>query len=130
MIKMRDIKEGDLFWTDFYGKRSIGEVMDTDLGQSKVLMAEGENEFWYDVKDVSAIRIDDEVLADIGFIKGDKEGERSEYKRGPFSILRLNSGETWLMYRDEVRHIAQLDFLHELQHHHRSMTNFGLIFRE
>lgn len=130
MVNMRNIKEGDLFWTDFEGIRSIGEVMDTDIGQGKVLMAEGEREFWYDIIDLYPIPINDEVLDDIGFIKGDKEGERQEFKRGPFSILRLDSGETWLMYRDEVRHLAELAYLHELQHHHRSMTNFGLIFRE
>lgn len=130
MINIREIREGDLFWTDFEGNRSIGEVVDLDLGQGKVLMTEGENEFWYDENDLHPILVNDEVLENIGFIKGDKEGERTEYKRGPFSILRLESGETWLMYRDEVRHLQKLDFLHELQHHHRSMTNFGLIFRE
>lgn len=130
MVNMREIKAGDLFWSDFEGKRSIGEVIDTDIGQGKVLMAEGDNEFWYDIVDLFPIPIGDEVLGDLGFIKGDKEGARIEFKRGPFSILKLDSGETWLMYRDEVRHLSKLEYLHELQHHHRAMTNFGLIFKE
>lgn len=129
-MKILEIREGDLFWTDFEGTRSIGEVMDIDIGQQKVYMTEGERSFWYDVHDVYPIVIDDALLEEIGFIKGDKEGERTEFKRGPFSILRLDSGETWLMYRDEVRHLVRLDYLHELQHHHRAMTNFGLIFSE
>lgn len=130
MIKIQQVKEGDLFWTDFEGKRSLGEVIDRQIGQGKVLIDDGENAFWYAVQDLYPVAVTDDVLSDIGFIKGEKAGERVEYRRGPFSILRFDSGETWLMYRDEVRHLANLEYLHELQHHHRSMTNFGLIFRE
>lgn len=128
-MKLREIKESDLFWADFEGERSIGEVMDIDIGQRKVLMTQGENTFWYDVEDLYPIPINAEVLEDIGFIKGEAEEDRVPFKRGPFTIIRGLEGETWMMYRDEVRHVTGLDYLHQLQHHHRSMTNFGLIFR-
>lgn len=131
MIKLQEVKTGDLVWADFEGKRSIGEVLDLDLAQRKVLLEEGENEFWYDVDDLYAIPIDDSVMDELGFVKGEVEGVGYRFDRGPFTFTRSFDGqESWLHYRDEVRHLRNLEHLHQLQHHYRSMTNFGLIFRE
>ena len=134
MIKLNSLKEEDIVMVDFEGQYRIGDITENSTGDKKARVAHGEQEFWYDFHDLHAVPIDANQLTELGFkVVDDPSNDGILYERGPFSIQFVQKGpdkHALLHYRDETRHIHNLQFLHELQHHYKGMTNFVLSWPE
>lgn len=130
MIKLQQLKEGDIVMVDFEGQMRTGDVLEISTGDKKARVAHGENEFWYDFHDIHAVPMDDAHLAELGFSRASEVGSDGVlYERGPFTLQVVQKGPDkhfLLHYRDETRHIHDLQYLHQLQHHYHGMTNFHL----
>jgi hypothetical protein len=134
MIKLQDLKEGDIVMVDFEGEMKTGDITEISTGDHKARVAYGENEFWYEAQDLHPVPVDDAHLAELGFKKvSDGSADGTLYERGPFSLQFIQKGpdkHSLLHYRDETRHIHKLEHLHQLQHHYKGMTNFHLSWPE
>ncbi len=130
MIKLHDLKEGDIVMVDFEGQMRTGDITEISTGDKKARVAHGENEFWYDFHDIHPVPVDDEHLKELGFKTVSETGsDGTLYERGPFTLQLVQKGPDrhyLLHYRDETRHIHELNYLHQLQHHYKGMTNFHL----
>lgn len=133
MLKLSELKEGDIVMVDFEGQMRVGDVMEVSKGDKKVRVAHEENEFWYDMDHVFAVPTDEPHLLELGFIKVlNDQTDGDLFERGPFSVQVIKKGNDQhylLHYRDETRHILDLRFLHQLQHHYKGMTNFELTWQ-
>jgi hypothetical protein len=130
MIKLSDLKDGDIVMVDFEGQMTTGDITEISTADKKAKVAHGEQEFWYDFHDLHAVPITESQLTELGFRKmSDPSADGELYERGPFSLQFVRKGtdkHALLHYRDETRHIHGLEFIHQLQNHYKSMTNFVL----
>jgi len=130
MLKLNELKEGDIVMVDFEGQMRVGDVIEISKGDKKARVAHEESQFWYDPDHIFAVPADETHLLEMGFIKvlnNNSDGEI--FERGPFTIQvvkRGNNTHHLLHYRDETRQILDLKYLHQLQHHYKGMTNFDL----
>jgi hypothetical protein len=130
MIKINDLKEGDIVMVDFEGQMTTGDVTEVSIGNKMAKVAHGEQEYWYEIKDLYAVPLDDSHLTELGFSRASEpDSDGKIYARGPFSLQIVKNGpdhHALLHYRDETRHIHDLQYLHQLQNHYKAMTNFVL----
>jgi hypothetical protein len=118
MIRFQDIKEGDIIQADFGGQRFDGVVTELNLEDKQVCVHNGEQDAWFEPKDLYPIPVDDQQL------------EKSvKYLRGPFRILipgsdQFNEFEIW--YREDHRHLHRSIGVHELQNFYHQMTKVDL----
>jgi len=133
MLKLTNVKEGDIVLADFEGQKRVGDVLDVSLGDKKAKVGHGENEFWYDFHDLYAVPLEETILRELGFTFAGQENGTVTYERGPFTLQLVNTGadrHSLLHYRDETRHVHDMEYLHQLQHHYHGMTNFNLSWPE
>lgn len=129
MMKLTDVKAGDIVIADFEGQKRVGDVLEISRGDKKALVAHGENEFWYDMSHIYAVPLEHEILTELGFKKSNGQEGGLSYERGPFVLQYIVTHEeplNLLHYRDETRYVHNMHYLHQLQHHYRAMTNFEL----
>lgn len=127
MLRLNELKAGDIVLVDFEGMMKVGDVLEVSRGDRKALVAHDESEYWYDLNDVYAVPLEDGILTELGFSRVSADGIL--YERGPFSFQILGQGdarESLLHYRDETRRVQDLKYLHELQNHYKGMTNHEL----
>jgi hypothetical protein len=129
MLKLNEVREGDIVLADFEGQKRVGDVLEVSRGDKKARIAHGENQFWYDLQHIFAVPLEPEILHELGFRRTSSEDDVVVFERGPFSmrfVRTANDRYSELHYRDETRHVHHMDYLHQLQHHYRAMTNFEL----
>ncbi len=129
MLKLNEVREGDIVLADFEGQRRVGDVLEVSRGDRKARIAHGENEFWYDMNHIYAVPLDPEILAELGFTKTASDDGSVVFERGPYSIQYVRNEQDsfcLLHYRDETRQVHNMDYLNQLQHHYKGMTNFEL----
>jgi len=129
MIKFQEIKVGDYLMADNDGDKKKGEVTNLNGDEKQVCVDTGDQEFWYETNQLSAIPIDDTQLSELKFNKEQNENGTVKYLKGAFRILLAAPGdfskmEIW--YRDERRHIMQPINVHQLQNHFYDMTKVHL----
>lgn len=132
MIKISEVKNGDIVNARFEDVINTGEVIQVDREERKALVSHGDQEFWYDTEDLSPVLFTIDSLATLGFIESSDpviKGTGRAFVKGPF-ILQFpdaaNTDHIHLIYRDEHRDLKGPIFLHQLQNHYHSMTNFHL----
>ena len=130
MIKLSEVKTGDIVNARFEDVVNTGEVLQVDREEKKVLVAHGDQEFWYDIGDLSAVPFTMDSLSMMGFLKTDDsaiKGSGIAFVKGPF-IARFpdisDPKHMILTYRDEHRDLHGDLFVHQFQNHYHSMTNF------
>jgi hypothetical protein len=129
MMRLTEVKAGDIVVADFEGQKRVGDVLEVSRGDKKALVAHGENEFWYNMTDLYAVPLDGEILTELGFAKVDNPTNGMSYERGPFTLQYVHTDVdvyNLLHYRDETRHVHNMQYLHQLQHHYKAMTNHEL----
>lgn len=132
MIKISEVKNGDIVNARFEDVINTGEVIQVDREERKALVSHGDQEFWYDEEDMSPVPFTIEKLETLGFVESNDpviKGSGTAYVKGPFILQFPSSGNLnhiHLIYRDEHRDIKGPIFLHQLQNHYHSMTNFHL----
>lgn len=130
MIKISDLKEGDLVMVDFEGTLMEGEVLEVNNGQklAKVL-TNGQNEFWYAGEVLKPIPLSDAALKKINFTREDQADGSVKYLKGAFRI-HLDKPDDFsnisFWYREDKRHVNQSIALHELQNYYFKMTKVHL----
>lgn len=130
MIKLHELRVGDIVMTDFEGQRSEGEVTGLDREERKANVQTAVQEFWFDDKDLYPIPLDEDQLMKFHFEKMELPDGSIKYMHGPFRILLSQKGdfshfEMW--YREDRRHITQPLSIHALQNHYHSMTKIDLV---
>ena len=131
MIKLSEIKAGDIVNARFEDVVNTGQVLDIDREERKVLVAHGDQEFWYSNDDLSAIPLTTNMLEMLGFTLSSDPAfneEGTAYIKGPFIVryLKKDSNRLLLTYRDEHREIDNDLSVHQFQNHYQVMTNMHL----
>lgn len=133
MINLQDVKAGDIVLVQYEGNTVEGQVLEVNREDKQVCVQTGEQEFWYDLKDLYPIPLNEDQLLRLKFKKDEAlslNGDGLIYVRGPFSVKlhTLSDGmpATRLDYRDEHREIKGSITVNQLQNHYHAMTNFHL----
>jgi hypothetical protein len=116
MIPFHEIKIGDYVIADNDGDKKQGCVF-------------CDQEFWYELDQLSGIPLDESQLLKLKFEKQLNADGSIKYMKGAFRILVHEKGnfsvfEIW--YRDERRHITSPIFVHNLQNHYVELTKVHL----
>jgi hypothetical protein len=128
MIKISDLKPGDIVMADYEGKQSEGIVTDLNGEDKEVCVQTDVQKFWFKPEDLSPILLGNEQLKQLGFQRQETDGV-VKYLKGAFRIQLSQQGgfnnfEMW--YREDRRHMKQPIAVHELQNHYYQMTKVEL----
>lgn len=129
MVKITDLKEGDIVQVLFEGEERTGTVVEASREENMVCIDNGIQEFWYAPEEIVPVPLTEKQLINtLGFEKEETE-EGIKYKKGPFRILVHDPGnytnlEVW--YREDRRHFNHPLYVHELQNHYLAMTKVPL----
>lgn len=128
MLKIGDLKSGDLIIVDDEGVKREGTVVRVSHEENQALVDNGVQEFWYSPEDMYAVPLDDDQLARLGFTREEVDGA-VKYKKDSFRLVTPKKGdfsniEMW--WREDRRHFSFPLGVHELQNLHLSMTKVPL----
>ncbi|GAC1423842.1 MAG: hypothetical protein NVS1B13_26330 [Flavisolibacter sp.] len=129
MVKISELKEGDIVNVLFSGQEKQGTVIETSREDNMVLIDNGSQEFWYAPEDISPIPLTGERLVQLLGFEKETSAEGTKYKKGPFRILVHDPGnytQLDIWYREDHRHFNHPLYIHELQNHHLDMTKVAL----
>ena len=129
MIRIQEVKIGDLIQADFGGQHFDGRVTDINHEDKQIQVHNGDQEDWFDPESLEAIPLDDVQLSKLGFDKELNDDKSVKYKRGPFRIQisapgKFDDLEIW--YREDRRHVHHPIGVHELQNFYHQMTKVDL----
>ena len=127
MLKLGELKEGDIVRIEDEGVSREGTVVDVSREEKQALINNGIQEFWYDLDQIYPVPLDDEQLTRLGFVK-EVDGDSVKYMKGPFRIVIVNNNfsdiEMW--YREDRRHFNTPIGVHHLQNLYHNMTKVHL----
>ncbi len=129
MVKITDLKEGDLVQVIFEGEERPGRIIDNDKERNLVCVNNGIQDFWYAPEDIVPIPLTGERLETLLGFEKEETPEGVKYKKGPFRVLIHDPGNNThldIWYREDHRHFEHPLYLHELQNHHLEMTKVHL----
>lgn len=124
MIRLQDLREGDIIKVNDEGVERQGRVMDVSRDENMALVHNGVQEFWYAPEQMGALNLDEDQLMKLGFERQEADGG-VKYMKGPFRVFLPEAGnfsnlEVW--YREDHRVFHKPLFVHELQNHYYQMT--------
>jgi hypothetical protein len=128
MLKLGELKPGDIVLLNDEGIDREGTVVRVSHENRQALVDNGVQEFWYDLGDIRPIPLDEDQLMKLGFEKELVNGE-VKYKKGSFRLLAHKPGdfshlEMW--WREDRRHFDFPLAVHDLQNLHLDMTKVPL----
>lgn len=128
MLKLADLKQGDIISVNDEGIVREGTVVKVSHEEHQALIDNGVQEFWYGLNEIKPIPLDDSQLAKLGFTKEQLNGG-IKYKKDSFRLVTPREGdfsnvEMW--WREDRRHFSVPLGVHELQNLHLSMTKVPL----
>ncbi len=129
MVKITELKEGDIVQILDSGIERVGTVAEISREENMALIDNGIQEFWYPPEEIVPVPItDDQLVNTLGFEK-EESSEGTKYKKGPFRLVVHDPGnythlDIW--YREDRRHFNHPLYVHELQNHHLDMTKVPL----
>lgn len=130
MIKITDLKEGDVVNVLDEGVEREGVVTDVDREENMACIDNGIQDFWYAPEALHPLPISEERLVNLlGFEKEAMEDGSAKFKKGAFRLLVKDPGNYThldLWYREEHRQFSHPLYIHELQNHHLQMTKVPL----
>ena len=129
MLRFNEIKVGDYFFANHEGDIKLGRVSDFDRLTGQVCIFNGIQDFWYAIRDLSPVVLNEKSMIQLKFSKTMNEDGTIKYCKGAFRVLIPKEGDFTKMeiwYRDEHRHLQHPIHVHELQNHFKSMTNIIL----
>ena len=129
MLKIGELKQGDIIQVNDDGVMREGTVLRISHEENQALVDNGVQEFWYSPEDMYPILVDEQQLLKLGFEKQDLNGEGTKYMKGAFRIVTPKIGdfshiEMW--YREDRRHFSHTIGVHQLQNLHLQMTKVPL----
>jgi hypothetical protein len=129
MVKISELKEGDIVHILDAGVERIGTVSDITREDNMACIDNGVQEFWYAPEDIVPVPLtEDQLINTLGFEK-EVSSEGVKYKKGPFRVVVHDPGnytnlDVW--YREDRRHFNHPIYVHELQNHYLQMTKVPL----
>jgi hypothetical protein len=128
MLKLTDLKPGDIIKVDDDGVMREGVVLEKDIVRNLVLVDNGIQEFWYSPEQIHPLPLDENQLLRLGFTKEEADGS-VKYKRDSFRLVTPKKGdfssiEMW--WREDRRHFNYHISVHELQNRYHDMTKVPL----
>ena len=128
MVKISDLKEGDVVRVLEEGVEREGVVVSTSKEENMACINNGIQDFWYTPEQIVPIPLTEAQLLNLGFEK-ETSDDGIKYKKGPFRVLVHDPGnytnlEVW--YREDHRHFGHPIYVHELQNHYLQMTKVPL----
>ena len=128
MIRISDLRAGDIVKVMHEGEEREGEVVEIDRDQKMASVDNGIQEFWYQADHILSVPLSEDQLTKLGFQRQESEG-KIKYLKGPFRILIHEEGnfsnlEIW--YREDRRHFDMPLTVHELQNRYLDMTKVQL----
>lgn len=129
MIKISDLKEGDVVKVIDEGVERDGIVTDVDKEENQAQIDNGIQEFWYNPDQIIPVPMTEERLINILGFEKEETPDGVKFKKGPFRLVVHDPGnytnlDIW--YREDHRHFNHALYLHELQNHHLDMTKVQL----
>lgn len=128
MIRLNDLKPGDLVMADYEGQQWEGVVKDLNREDKEVCVETSTQEYWFKPEDLYPIPLSDEQLRNFGFVKTEN-GSSVKYIKDSFRIQLpdkddFSNLEIW--WREDRRHLTKPISVHELQNHYYQMTKVEL----
>ena len=74
MLKIGDLKPGDIIVVDDEGVKREGTVVKTNFEEGQALVNNGVQEFWYSPDEMYAVPLDENQLSRLGFTKEEVDG--------------------------------------------------------
>lgn len=129
MVKITDLKEGDIIQVNDSGVERTGTVVETSREENMALVDTGVQEFWFSTEDIVPIPLTEHQLIHILGFEKEETADGVKYKKGPFRVVVHDPGnytnlDVW--YREDRRHFNHPLYVHELQNHHLEMTKVPL----
>ena len=129
MLKIGELKLGDIVKVTDEGVDRDGVVVDISHEEHQALVDNGVQEFWYSAEEMHPILVDENQLMKLGFEKQVLNGDGVKYMKGAFRIHTPKEGdfsnlEMW--YREDRRHFKSPIGVHQLQNLHLQMTKVPL----
>ena len=129
MVKITELKEGDVVKVIDSGDERIGTVVEISRDENMANINNGVQEFWYNQEDIIPVPLtEDQLINTLGFEKEEAE-DGIKYNKGPFRVVVHDPGnytnlDVW--YREDHRHFNHPLYVHELQNHYLQMTKVYL----
>jgi hypothetical protein len=128
MLKITDLKPGDIIMVNDEGVMREGTVVKVSHEENQALVDNGIQEFWYIPEEMSPLPLDEVQLLKLGFEKEEVNGA-VKYKKDSFRLMTPKKGdfsriEMW--WREDKRHFDFNLGVHELQNRYYDMTKVPL----
>ena len=128
MLKLGDLKQGDIVAVNDEGIEREGTVVRISHEDHKALVDNGVQEFWYGLDEMKPIPLDEIQLTRLGFTREELDGG-VKYKKDSFRLVTPKKGdfsnvEMW--WREDRRHFNIPLQVHQLQNLHLDMTKVPL----
>ena len=130
MVKISDLKEGDIVRVLEEGVERTGTVLEITREDNMANIDNGIQDFWYSPDQIIPVPLTEHhLIQTLGFTKEEGPNGAAKYKKGPFRILVHDPGnytniEIW--YREDHRHFFHPIHVHELENHYLQMTKVPL----
>jgi hypothetical protein len=130
MIRLQDLKAGDIVMAEFEGQLRQGVVTDINKENKEIAVETDVQEFWFTPSHLYPIPLSEEQLLKLGFDKQENDDGTVKYLKGAFRIFLPKKGdfsnlEIW--WREDRRHLTNPISVHELQNHYLQMTKVELV---
>ena len=129
MIKISDLKVGDVVKVIDEGVEREGVVTDVDREENLAEVDNGIQEFWYNPDQIVPVPMTEDRLINVLGFEKEQIPEGVKFKKGAFRIIVKDPGDYThidLWYREDHRHFHTPLTVHELQNHYLQMTKVPL----
>ncbi len=128
MLKIGNLKSGDIITVNDEGIMREGTVVRTSQEENQALVNNGVQEFWYSPEQMHIVPLDESQLQRLGFTSEETDG-LVKYKKDSFRLVTPKRGdfsqvEMW--WREDRRHFNVPLGVHELQNLYLDMTKVHL----
>jgi hypothetical protein len=129
MVKITELKEGDIVQILDAGIERVGTVVEITREDNMACINNGVQDFWYPPEEIVPVPLTEhQLLNTLGFEK-EEAADGIKYKKGPFRVVVHDPGnytnlDIW--YREDRRHFNHPIYVHELQNLHMQMTKVPL----
>ncbi|MCG2617694.1 hypothetical protein LZZ85_25560 [Terrimonas sp. NA20] len=128
MLKLNDLKPGDIISINDEGIEREGMVVRVSREDHQALVNNGIQEFWYSPQEMKAIPLDEAQLTRLGFTR-EVMDNGMKYKKDSFRLVTPRTGDFSnidMWWREDRRHFSFPLGVHELQNLHLDMTKIPL----
>lgn len=129
MIKITELKEGDIVKVLNAGEEKLGTVVGISREENMAHINNGVQDFWYSPEDIVPIPLTEEQLIHTFGFEKEETAEGMKYKKGPFRLVIHDPGNSTnldLWHREDRRHFNHPLYVHELQNLYYDMTKVYL----